>query len=108
MRKKAAPKRDSRIFIKKLPLLDAFCRFEASCANVTVNFLTVFHVRNFLNVYFKSSSRFTVGVADVVAGRLAFSTNAAYSGHINTSAFCDKITLFCRFCPSSGKTAILI
>ena len=58
---------------------------DASSANVTVGFLPVFYVRNLLNVYFERSSRFTVGVAYVVTGRLTFSANIAYSRHINTS-----------------------
>ena len=64
-----------------------FERSDASRANVAVGFLAVFHVGNLLNVYFESSSRFTVGVADVVAGRLTLTANIAYSGHIDTSDF---------------------
>ena len=64
-----------------------FERSDASCANVAVGFLAVFHVGNLLYVYFESSSRFTVGVADVVAGRLTINANIAYSGHIDTSDF---------------------
>ena len=59
---------------------------DASCANVAVRFLTVFYVGNFLYVYFERSSRFTVGVAYVVAGSLTFTANITYSRHINTSA----------------------
>lgn len=58
---------------------------NASGANVCVDFLAVFKVRNFLYVYFERSSRFTVGVADVVAGSLTFTANVTYSGHIDTS-----------------------
>ena len=54
-------------------------RFDASCANVTVGFFTVCYVGNFLNVRFKRSSGFTVGVADVVARGLTFTANIAYS-----------------------------
>ena len=56
-----------------------FKRFDASCANVSVHFLAVFYVGNFLNVHFESSSGFTVGVADVVARKLTFTANIAYS-----------------------------
>ena len=62
-----------------------FERSDASCANVAVRFLAVFNVGNFLYVYFESSSRFTVGVANVVARSLTFTANIAYSGHIDTS-----------------------
>ncbi len=58
---------------------------DTSCANVTVRFLAVFHVGNFLYVYLESSSRLTVRVADVVAACLTFPANIAYSGHSNTS-----------------------
>ena len=60
-------------------------RSDASCANVAVRFLAVFNVGNLLNVHFESSSRFTVGVAYVVARRLTFTANIAYSRHIDTS-----------------------
>ena len=60
---------------------------DASCANVTARFLTVFHVGNFLYVYLESSSRFTVGVAYVVTRRLTFTANIAYSGHIKHLRF---------------------
>ena len=56
-----------------------FVRSDTSCANVTVGFLAVLDVGNLLNVYFESSSRFTVGVADVVARSLTFTANIAYS-----------------------------
>ena len=56
-----------------------FKRSDASCANVTVGFFAVSHVGNFLNVYFERSSRFTVGVANVVARCLTFTANIAYS-----------------------------
>ena len=58
---------------------------DASSANVTVGFLTVFHVRNFLYVYLERSSRLTVGVAYVVAGSLTLTANITYSRHIDTS-----------------------
>ena len=64
-----------------------FKRSDASRANVTVGFLSVFHVGNFLYVYFERSSRFTIGVADVVARSLTFTANIAYSRHIDTSDF---------------------
>ncbi len=56
-----------------------FQRSNAACANVAVHFLSFFDVGDFLNVYFESSSRFTVGVADVVARSLTFTANIAYS-----------------------------
>ena len=58
---------------------------DASCANVTIGFFAVSYVRNFLNVYLERSSRFTVGVAYVVARCLTFTANIAYSRHMNTS-----------------------
>ena len=66
-------------------LVGFFKRSNTSCANVAVRFLAVFHVGNLLNVYFESSSRFTVGVTYVVAGRLTFTANITYSRHIDTS-----------------------
>ena len=59
--------------------------FKTSGANVAVYFFAVVYVGNLLNVSLESSSRFTVGVADVVARRLTFPANIAYSGHIDTS-----------------------
>ena len=56
-----------------------FKRSDASCANVAVGFFSISNVGNFLNVYFERSSRFTVGVANVVAGCLTFTANIAYS-----------------------------
>jgi len=64
-----------------------FKRSDTSRANVAVRFLAVFYVGNFLNVYLKRSSRFTVGVADVVPRSLTFTANITYSGHIDTSDF---------------------
>ena len=64
-----------------------FKGFDASCANVSVDFFIVFDVGNFLYVYLKGSSRFTVGVADVVTACLTFTANIAYSRHIDTSVF---------------------
>lgn len=64
-----------------------FKRSDTSRAYVAVRFLAVFYVGNLLNVYFESSSRFTIGVAYVVAGRLTLTANIAYSGHIDTSDF---------------------
>ena len=55
---------------------------DTSSANVTVHFLTVFYVIDFLYVYLESSSRLTVGVAYVVTGCLTFTANVTYSGHI--------------------------
>lgn len=60
---------------------------DAACANVSVRFLAVFHVGNLLYVYLESSSRFTVGVADVVPRSLTFPANIAYSGHIKHLRF---------------------
>ena len=60
---------------------------NASCANVTVRFFTVFNVGNLLYVYLERSSGFTVGVAYVVTRRLTFTAYIAYSRHINTSVF---------------------
>ena len=60
---------------------------DASCANVTVRFFTVFYVGNLLYVYLESSSRFTVRVAYVVTRRLTFTANIAYSGHIKHLRF---------------------
>jgi hypothetical protein len=65
--------------------LRAFRFLQASGANVAADFLSVFHVVHFLNVRFESSSRLAVGVAYVVARSLTFSTNIAYSRHIDTS-----------------------
>ena len=76
-------------------LVSLFQRFDATCANVTVGFLTVFHVGNFLYVYLERSSRFTVRVANVVAGRLTFTANIAYSRHIDTSDFGIIFPVFC-------------
>ena len=59
--------------------------FQASSANVTVYFFTVFNVRNFLYVYLESSSRLTVRVAYVVTRSLTLAANITYSGHIETS-----------------------
>ena len=56
-----------------------FKRSDASRANVTVRFLAVCYVGNLLHVRLKRSSRFTVGVAYVVAGRLTFTADIAYS-----------------------------
>ena len=53
--------------------------FQASRADVAVDFFTVFDERHFLYVRLKGSSRLAVGGADVVAGGLTFSTNTAYS-----------------------------
>ena len=61
--------------------------FKTSRAYVAGRFLTVFNVGYLLNVCLEGSSRFTVGVADVVTARLTLTANAAYSGHINTSEF---------------------
>ena len=61
--------------------------FKTSRAYVAGHFLAVFNVGYLLNVCLEGSSRFTVGVADVVAARLTFTANIAYSGHINTSEF---------------------
>ena len=69
----------------KIRSICLFKRFDASCANVTVGFFTVCYVGNFLNVRFKRSSGFTVGVANVVARGLTFTANIAYSRHIDTS-----------------------
>jgi hypothetical protein len=69
----------------KLRSICLFKRFDASCANVTVGFFTIRYVGNFLNVCFKRSSGFTVGVANVVARGLTFTANIAYSRHIDTS-----------------------
>ena len=66
-------------------LVGFFKRSDASRANVTVHLLAVLDVGNFLYVYLKSSSRFTIGVADVVARSLTFTANIAYSRHIDTS-----------------------
>ena len=76
-------------------LVSFFQRFDATCANVAVGFLTVFHVGNLLYVYLKRSSRLTVGMANVVAGRLTFTTNIAYSRHIDTSDFGIIFPMFC-------------
>ena len=72
---------------KALENLRFFKGSDTSSANVTVHFLSVFNVVDFLYVYLERSSRFTVGVAYVVARRLTFTANIAYSGHINTSDF---------------------
>ena len=68
-------------------LVGFFKRSDASRANVTVHLLAVLDVGNFLYVYLKSSSRFTIRVADVVARSLTFTANIAYSRHIDTSDF---------------------
>ena len=65
--------------------LRSVCLFKTSRANVTRRFFAVFHVGNLLNVCFESSSRLTVRVAYVVARRLTFTANTAYSRHIDTS-----------------------
>ena len=67
---------------------------QASCANVTAYFLSVFYVRNFLYVYLERSSRFTVGVAHVITRSLTFTANITYSGHIDTSV----LSLFTKIC----------
>ena len=67
--------------------LRSVCLFKTSRAYVADRFLTVFNVGYLLNVCLEGSSRFTVGVADVVTARLTLTANAAYSGHINTSEF---------------------
>ena len=61
--------------------------FKTSRAYVAGRFLAVFNVGYLLNVCLEGSSRFTVGVAYVVAARLTLTANIAYSGHINTSEF---------------------
>lgn len=61
-----------------------FVAFQTSGADVIVCYFSVFYVSNLLYVCFKSSSRFAVGVAYVVARRLTFSANTAYSRHIIT------------------------
>ena len=67
--------------------LRSVCLFKTSRAYVAGRFLTIVNVGHLLNVCLEGSSRFTVGVADVVAARLTFTANIAYSGHINTSEF---------------------
>ena len=62
-------------------------RSNASCANVTVGFFTVFNVGNLLYVYLERSSGFTVGVAYVVTRRLTFTAYIAYSRHIKHLRF---------------------
>lgn len=88
---KKADRGYGRLSIRK-PKAELFCvRFfkgsDASCANVAVHFFAIFDVRNFLHVYFESSSRFTVGVAYVVARSLTFTANVAYSRHIKHLRF---------------------
>ena len=61
--------------------------FKTSRAYVAGRFLTIVNVGHLLNGWLEGSSRFTVGVADVVAARLTLTANTAYSGHINTSEF---------------------
>ena len=72
---------------RKLFSVRFFKGSDASRANVCVDFLIVFDVRNFLYVYLKRSSRLTVGVADVVTGCLTFPANIAYSRHIKHLRF---------------------
>ena len=71
--------------VSTIEALRAVSFFQASCANVTSRFFTVFNVRNFLYVYFERSSGLAVGVAYVVTRRLSFATNITYSRHIDTS-----------------------
>ena len=67
-----APKGDS---------LSAFRFFQASCAYVAFLLFTVLHKGNLLHVYLEGPSRSALGVADIVAGRLAFTANTANFGH---------------------------
>jgi hypothetical protein len=67
---------------RRLFSVSFFKSSDTSSANVTVRFLTVFYVIDFLYVYLESSSRLTVGVAYVVTGCLTFTANVTYSGHI--------------------------
>lgn len=62
--------------------LRSFHGFKATCANVIVHgFALCVHIRNFLNVSLKRSSRPSLGMADVVSGHLTLTAYAAYSGH---------------------------
>lgn len=63
---------DLKINIKNLRSLNGF---HASCAYVARGRLSVYYVGNLLNVCLKSSSRSSLGVADVVTGGLSL---AAY------------------------------
>ena len=67
--------------------LRSVCLFKTSRAYVAGRFLTVFNVGYLLNVCLEGSSRFTVGVADVVARRLTLTANIAYSRHIKHLRF---------------------
>ena len=65
--------------------LDAvnFVAFETSCANVIVDDRSVLlFIGNLLHIGEERSSRFAIGVADVVAGRSTLTAHATYSGHI--------------------------
>ena len=86
-RKKAVPRWEQPYFLMLLKNLRSISLFKTSRAYVAGRFLAVFNVGYLLNVCLEGSSRFTVGVAYVVAARLTLTANIAYSGHINTSEF---------------------
>lgn len=58
-----------------------FVAFEASCADIAGLRFAVLHETHLLHVDFEGSSRSALGVADIVAGRLAFTANTANFGH---------------------------
>ena len=62
-----------------------FVALEAACADIARLHFAVLRIGHLLHVGGKRPLCLTMGVADVVARRLALSANGAYSRHISTS-----------------------